>query len=514
MIWTSGQLLQSGKYQVIQQIGGGGFGLTYLVQDQRLQRKVVIKAPNRIFQQEQDYEKFIRRFKREGQVLAKINHPNVVRVIEFFEEAGMPCLVMEYVEGETLNQCIRRIGYLPESYAVQYFRQLAMALQTVHQAGLIHCDVHPGNIMLQQGTEPVLIDFGSSKSLLPMTYTVTTTINESFTPYEQRKGDPQPAWDVYGLAATLYFAVTGQKPPAAMDRKFYGDNLNPPQAYRPELSDWLNQAILMGMTLEAEKRSPSIQAWLGLLHPPQPKPQSRPTPVTPLKKAPISTTFTSLSSEPFPWTSLGRITLGCVPTGIVAELSDLSIVTVTVSVFVAVAVLVAVAVDSSARAVARAWALALAGAGAWGLGALVSWCFLRNGWGGAVAVAAAGVGGLAGSVAAWRVVLTLAETWDWADEKIEDWGGIATIVGVLFGGAIAGHLTTIGIWAGLGFGLLPCIQLSMVLIGLSEAHDQLQQSYRASRIFLIYSTLSVSGLVAGGGIGFWLKMSGVHLPTV
>jgi eukaryotic-like serine/threonine-protein kinase len=182
MVWAIRQLLQSGRYQVIKQIGGGGFGLTYLAEDQMLHRQVVIKTPNRTFEQEQDYEKFVRRFQWEGQVLAKITHPNVVRVIELFQEAGRPCLVMEYIEGETINECIRRVDYLPEADAIKYFRQLATALQTVHQAGLIHCDIHPGNIMIRHESAPVLIDFGSSKSLLPTTYTVTTTVNSDLAP--------------------------------------------------------------------------------------------------------------------------------------------------------------------------------------------------------------------------------------------------------------------------------------------------------------------------------------------
>ena len=242
MIWTTGQLLQSGKYQVIKHIGGGGFGLTYLAEDKHLPRQVVIKTPNHRFQREQDYEKFIRRFQMEGEALAKISHSNVVDVIELFQEAGMPCLVMKYVEGETLSDRIRKSGCLPEEEAVRYFRQLAIALQAMHKANLIHCDIHPSNIILRPGAEPILIDFGSTKSLVPRTYTVTTTVNQSFSPYEQRYGDHQPTLDVYGLAATLYFAVTGKNPEDAIDRKINvttikGDTLTPPREHRPGLSE-------------------------------------------------------------------------------------------------------------------------------------------------------------------------------------------------------------------------------------------------------------------------------------
>jgi serine/threonine protein kinase len=276
MIWAEGHNLKSGKYQIARQIGIGGFGLTYLakdLEDLSEDRQVVIKTPNRGLRDDGDYEKFVKRFQHEAQMLGKINHPNVVRVLDFFEEEGIPCLVMEYVAGETLNAIVKRRGYLPENEALQYFRKLAEALHTVHQTELIHCDVHPRNIILRQesGTpQPVLIDFGSAKSLQPSTLTVSMTWNE-YSPYEQEdekrnnKGDKQrnnnrqPTLDVYGLAATLYLVVTGEKPEPATNRKLYGKRLKPPKHHRSELSDWLNRAILKGMALEAKNRPRSMQ---------------------------------------------------------------------------------------------------------------------------------------------------------------------------------------------------------------------------------------------------------------
>jgi tRNA A-37 threonylcarbamoyl transferase component Bud32 len=314
MTWQAGQSLQAGKYQIIRQLGGGGFGLTYLAEDSHLRRQVVIKMPNQMFQQDQDYAKFIRRFQQEGQALAKISHPNVVQVIELFQEQGMPCLVMAYVEGETLSNCIRRRGPLAQDQAVQCFRQLAIAMQWVHEAGLIHCDLHPGNIILKQTGEPVLIDFGSAKFLQPGTHIVSTTVNDFYTPYEQGKPEskPQPTLDVYSLAATLYFAVTGQKPASAMNRKFYGDTLQAPRQHHVGLSDWLNQAILRGMAVEASDRPPSMQEWLGLLHSPSPpKAVSASLQGKKFKKKPSL----SQSQLSLPWLSLGLLTLGYLLTG-------------------------------------------------------------------------------------------------------------------------------------------------------------------------------------------------------
>ncbi len=275
-----GHSLQAGKYKITKQIGSGGFGLTYLAEDTRLKRKVVIKTPNQQFRADQDYKKFVRRFQREGQALSKINHPNVVQVYEYFQEAGMPCLVMAYVAGETLNERIRNKGRLPQDFAVGCFRKLAEALHMLHKRGLIHCDIHPGNIILRSNGEPVIIDFGSAKLLQPGTFTVTTTVNESFAPYEQgnKKINPQPTLDIYALAATLYFSVTGQKPQSSISRKMFGDKLQPPKQLCKEIKDQLNDSILKGMELEAKNRSSSMLAWINLLYSPQPiiiKPSSK-----------------------------------------------------------------------------------------------------------------------------------------------------------------------------------------------------------------------------------------------
>lgn len=271
-MWNQGQVLQSGRYEITRRLGGGGFGLTYLATDSFFNRKVVIKTPNSTFQADQDYERYLRRFQREGQTLASIEHPNIVKVYGFFEEENVPCLVMAYVKGETLQERVRNQGVLSENEAVQTFRKLAAALHELHQAGMFHCDVHPGNVVLQQSGEPVLIDFGSAKNLTPATVTITATVNQGFSPYEQQNPNspPKATLDVYSLAATLYFAVTGTKPIAAVNRKLYGDTLALPQSYQPDLNSWLCEAILRGLSLEPQDRPQTMQSWLEILRPPIP----------------------------------------------------------------------------------------------------------------------------------------------------------------------------------------------------------------------------------------------------
>jgi serine/threonine protein kinase len=226
----------------------------------------VIKRPNLSFQADLNYDKFLRRFKREGEALANVQIPNIVRILDFLEIDHMPCLVMNFVNGETLEEYVCHRGCMPESDALLLFQTLTTALEALHQRNIIHCDIHPGNIMVQLDGEPMLIDFGSVKLLYPTTSTVTTTYNEDYSPYEQgHQSDDdfvaKPNWDVYSLAASMFFAVTGKKPVSAISRKIHGDTLRSPKKIKPDLSNRLDKMIMNGMVLEGSERPKSIVEW-------------------------------------------------------------------------------------------------------------------------------------------------------------------------------------------------------------------------------------------------------------
>jgi serine/threonine protein kinase len=264
MTWNPGHLLKAGQYEVVRQLGSGGFGVTYLANDTHLLRKVVIKRPNLSFHIDQNYDEFLRRFTREGNILNGLIIPNVVQIIELITVDRMPCIVMEFVEGKTLNSLQFKMS---NSEIEKLFYILADALDSLHQKEIIHCDIHPGNIMINPHNEPVLIDFGSAKLLHPTSWTVTTTRNDNYSPYEQvAKGDeldsqPQPNWDIYSLAATMFFIATGEKPKSALSRKLYGDSFEQPMKINPYLSHEINQMILQGMALESINRPSSIKEW-------------------------------------------------------------------------------------------------------------------------------------------------------------------------------------------------------------------------------------------------------------
>ena len=277
MPWIAGQQLQSGKYVIEQVLGQGGFGITYKALHVELNQTVVIKTPNEYLSHDAEYEKYIERFIQEGRILARLSedpHPHIVGVIDLFREGATHCLVMDFVEGENLFEAVRRKGALPEVEILPCIRQIGEALSVVHQAGLVHRDAHPGNIMVRRNGKAVLIDFGIAKELLPKTLSSKGIAgNEGFAPYEQMsRGSREPTVDVYCLAATLYYAVTGQRPTTSLARKLDNASLKSPKQISPSISDQLNQAILKGMALEAKDRPQSMQAWLAMLEAPKATP--------------------------------------------------------------------------------------------------------------------------------------------------------------------------------------------------------------------------------------------------
>ncbi|WP_141699759.1 serine/threonine-protein kinase [Nostoc sp. KVJ20] len=270
MPWIAGQQLQGGKYVIETVLGRGGFGITYKALHVELNQTVVIKTPNEYLSHDPEYEKYIERFIQEGRTLARLSedpHPHIVGVIDLFEEGATHCLVMDFVEGENLFEAVKLKGALPEAEILPCIRQIGEALSVVHQAGLVHRDAHPGNIMVRKNGKAVLIDFGIAKQVVPSTISSTNKDgHEAFAPYEQKvRGSRKPTVDVYCLAATLYYAVTGQRPTTSLARKLDNASLKSPKQINPSISDQLNKAILKGMALEAKDRPQSMQKWLAML---------------------------------------------------------------------------------------------------------------------------------------------------------------------------------------------------------------------------------------------------------
>lgn len=297
MSWGVGQRLQNGKYVIQKVLAQGGFGITYKAVHIELNKIVVIKTPNEYLSNDPDYENYLKKFIQEGRILARLSqepHPHIVGVIDLFKEGNIYCLVMEFVPGENLFETVKRRGALPEAEIVPYIRQIGQALMVVHQAGLVHRDAHPGNIMLRNNGKAVLIDFGIAKELMPNSTSIVG--HNGFAPYEQMtSGGKEPTVDVYCLAATLYYAVTGQRPTTSLARKLDNAVLKPPKQIIPSVSERLNQAILKGMELEAKYRPQSMREWLTMLEAAKVK---TPTTVEPVAKTQIVRTQAQSTLNP------------------------------------------------------------------------------------------------------------------------------------------------------------------------------------------------------------------------
>ncbi|MBW4542386.1 MAG: protein kinase [Myxacorys chilensis ATA2-1-KO14] len=269
-----GKSLQNGKYTLTEELGRGGFGITFKAVHQYLHQVVVIKTLNEAYQSEsskgvkhRNRAEFERKFQDEARRLAMCVHPNIVRVSDFFIEADVSYMVMDYIPGETLEEVVFPAHPLPEAIAIHYIRQIGAAIRVVHQNGLLHRDIKPQNIILREGTqEVVLIDFGIAREFTPGSMqTHTNMISVGYAPIEQYLAHDKrtPATDVYGLAATLYALVTAEVPVASVLRQH--QPMPEPRQLQRRLSASTNQAILRGMALDAQHRPATVDAWLALL---------------------------------------------------------------------------------------------------------------------------------------------------------------------------------------------------------------------------------------------------------
>ncbi|MDR7898117.1 serine/threonine-protein kinase [Thermosynechococcus sp. JY1334] len=262
-----GTTLQGGKYRLDALLSQGGFGVTYRATHTLLHQPVVLKTLNLQQEPPKRIHDLGERFIQEAQRLAQFNHPHIVRVSDCFIEGGRPFIVMDYIPGRTLAQVIQEEGPLPEKTALHYIRQVASALELVHEHGLLHRDVKPDNIMLRDGTDQVvLIDFGIAREYTAgVTETNTGLLSAGYAPVEQYLPRHQwtPATDVYALAATLYALLAGRPPVASVLRDRVP--LEDLRQFQPNLSQRTIDAIEAGMALDVRERPQTVQAWLQLL---------------------------------------------------------------------------------------------------------------------------------------------------------------------------------------------------------------------------------------------------------
>lgn len=203
------------RYEVVSHLGQGGMGTVYMARDMRLaNRNCVVKKLRDDFFREEDKQKALEFFKREADVLSPLKHPNIVSILDSFEEDENYYLVMEYVEGDNLHQMLNQRGEpFPEEQVLQWAVQIADVLHFLHsnEPKVIYRDLKPSNVMIDTKDRVKLVDFGIARPYAEDSDN-THVVSAGYSPPEQYWGAADPRSDIYALGATMHFLLTGQEP--------------------------------------------------------------------------------------------------------------------------------------------------------------------------------------------------------------------------------------------------------------------------------------------------------------
>lgn len=249
-----------GGYQLDEEIGRGSMGIVYRGKQIALGREVAIKVLSRALVSDVSY---VARFIREAQIIAGLNHPNIVQIFDAGQQRNLLYFVMEYVQGPTLASLLHLDGIIPQYLAVEYAAQIADALDAAYQElHVIHRDIKPENLMLDRWGKIKVMDFGLARALGHQKITVAKTLVGSL-----YYASPEQVWgqtldnrsDIYALGVVLYEMVSGRRPFAGrtlpeLTQAIISSPLQPPGRFNPELAPELEQIILQAMARDRDER--------------------------------------------------------------------------------------------------------------------------------------------------------------------------------------------------------------------------------------------------------------------
>lgn len=261
------------RYCIERILGGGGFGIVYVARERSTGTKVIIKEymPGKLARRGKDRKVYPASddvegrfnhgrtlFLQEAGTLAKLKHPNIVRVVNFFRANGTVYMVMEYQEGKNLQNYIRRRGgFLSTRFLQTVFPPLLAGLREIHQNDLLHLDIKPGNIHIRPGGQPLLLDFGAVHGFPESRQNKPgQVISPGFSPIEQYEanGYVGPWSDIYALGATMRACIDGRPPPSAQERHEKERMRSAVSAFRKRYPESLLQAIDWAMEVDPTLR--------------------------------------------------------------------------------------------------------------------------------------------------------------------------------------------------------------------------------------------------------------------
>lgn len=264
------------RYKIKEVIGEGGFGITYLGWDMILEAPVAVKEYFPVSYADRNvngdeglnlhifdgssaiaFQKGMERYKSEAKILTKFrNEPGIVVVYDFFEENNTAYIVMEYIKGISLAKHLKKEIQIPPRKVFSMMRDMMVSVSRLHDAGMVHRDISPENIMIDDRGKVWLIDFGATRNNnMEQQQTITIMIKRGYAPEEQyrAKGEQGSFTDVYALCATMYHMLTGEMPPEATER-ILKDEIRPLKSFGVEIGERQEKALFRGLAVRRQER--------------------------------------------------------------------------------------------------------------------------------------------------------------------------------------------------------------------------------------------------------------------